>query len=183
MDRHLALMRISQQVLRFRLIRPRSAGARARAGWPLRRGRLRRPPADTRDRHSHGTRRRRSARRAAARLGRPQAGGRRRTARAGPCLRCRTPARRALFEVDTLDPLTFVGVPLVFAVATLLAAYLPARRARSPCSGPTDGGGRAPRLRSSGTTAAPRSIDRARSPYRHRAAVKRFRPTSAGRTG
>ena len=34
-----------------------------------------------------------------------------------------------LFEVDTLDPLTFVGVPLVLAAAALLAAYLPARRA------------------------------------------------------
>ncbi|MCY3842361.1 MAG: hypothetical protein OXH69_02335, partial [Acidobacteria bacterium] len=36
---------------------------------------------------------------------------------------------RLLFEVDTLDPLTFVGVPLVLAAAALLAAYLPARRA------------------------------------------------------
>ena len=34
-----------------------------------------------------------------------------------------------LFEVDTLDPLTFVGVPLVLGAAALLAAYLPARRA------------------------------------------------------
>jgi len=34
-----------------------------------------------------------------------------------------------LFEVDTLDPLTFVGVPLVLAAAALLAAWLPARRA------------------------------------------------------
>ena len=33
------------------------------------------------------------------------------------------------FEVDTLDPLTFVGVPLVLAAAALLAAWLPARRA------------------------------------------------------
>ena len=35
-----------------------------------------------------------------------------------------------LFEVDTLDPLTFVGVPLVLAAAALVAAWLPARRAR-----------------------------------------------------
>ena len=34
-----------------------------------------------------------------------------------------------LFDVGTLDPLTFVGVPLVLAAAALLAAYLPARRA------------------------------------------------------
>ena len=34
-----------------------------------------------------------------------------------------------LFEVDTLDPLTFVGVPLVLAAAALRAAWLPARRA------------------------------------------------------
>ena len=34
-----------------------------------------------------------------------------------------------LFEIDALDPLTFVGVPLVFGAAALLAAYLPARRA------------------------------------------------------
>ena len=34
-----------------------------------------------------------------------------------------------LFEIDALDPLTFLGVPLVLAAAALLAAYLPARRA------------------------------------------------------
>ena len=34
-----------------------------------------------------------------------------------------------LFEVDTVDPLTFLGVPLVLAAAALLAAWLPARRA------------------------------------------------------
>ena len=34
-----------------------------------------------------------------------------------------------LFEVDALDPLTFVGVPLVPGAAAVLAAYLPARRA------------------------------------------------------
>ena len=34
-----------------------------------------------------------------------------------------------LFEIDALDPLTFVGVPLVLGVAALFAAYLPARRA------------------------------------------------------
>ena len=34
-----------------------------------------------------------------------------------------------LFEVDALDPLTFVGVPLVLGAAALLAAWLPARRA------------------------------------------------------
>ena len=35
-----------------------------------------------------------------------------------------------LFEIDALDPLTFLGVPLVLGAAALLAAYLPARRAR-----------------------------------------------------
>ena len=34
-----------------------------------------------------------------------------------------------LFEVDVLDPMTFLGVPLVLGAAALLAAYLPARRA------------------------------------------------------
>ena len=34
-----------------------------------------------------------------------------------------------LFDVDALDPWTFVGVPLVLGAAALLAAYLPARRA------------------------------------------------------
>ena len=34
-----------------------------------------------------------------------------------------------LFEVDALDPLTFVGVPLVLGAAALFAAWLPARRA------------------------------------------------------
>ena len=34
-----------------------------------------------------------------------------------------------LFEIDALDPWTFVGVPLVLAAAALVAAYLPARRA------------------------------------------------------
>ena len=34
-----------------------------------------------------------------------------------------------VFEVDALDPLTFVGVPLVLGAAALLAAWLPARRA------------------------------------------------------
>ena len=34
-----------------------------------------------------------------------------------------------LFEVDALDPLTFVGVPLVLGGTALLAAWLPARRA------------------------------------------------------
>ncbi len=34
-----------------------------------------------------------------------------------------------LFEVDALDPLTFAGVPLVLGAAALLAAWLPARRA------------------------------------------------------
>jgi len=34
-----------------------------------------------------------------------------------------------LFEVKAVDPLTFVLVPLVLAVAALLASYIPARRA------------------------------------------------------
>ena len=38
--------------------------------------------------------------------------------------------RGLLFVVDVLDPLTFLGVPLVLGGAALLAACLPARRAR-----------------------------------------------------
>ena len=34
-----------------------------------------------------------------------------------------------LFEVSPLDPLTYIAVPLVLAVAAVLASYLPARRA------------------------------------------------------
>lgn len=34
-----------------------------------------------------------------------------------------------LFEVGTLDPVTFMAVPLLMAIAGFLAAYLPARRA------------------------------------------------------
>ena len=36
---------------------------------------------------------------------------------------------RLLFEINALDPLTFLGVPFVLGTAALLAAYLPARRA------------------------------------------------------
>ena len=39
------------------------------------------------------------------------------------------PIGALLFEVDALDPLTFLGVPLVLGAVALLAAYLPARRA------------------------------------------------------
>ena len=49
-----------------------------------------------------------------------------------------------LFEVDALDPLTFVGVPLVLGAAALLAAYLPApapaESIPSRRSGPTECG-------------------------------------------
>jgi putative ABC transport system permease protein len=34
-----------------------------------------------------------------------------------------------LFEVRTIDPLTFTAAPLILAVAALLACYVPARRA------------------------------------------------------
>ena len=34
-----------------------------------------------------------------------------------------------LFGIDTIDPLTFIGVPLVLGATALLAVYLPARRA------------------------------------------------------
>ena len=37
--------------------------------------------------------------------------------------------RSLLFEVKAVDPLTFVLVPLVLAVAALLASVIPARRA------------------------------------------------------
>ena len=34
-----------------------------------------------------------------------------------------------LYEVSALDPVTFVGVALLLAAASLLACYIPARRA------------------------------------------------------
>jgi putative ABC transport system permease protein len=34
-----------------------------------------------------------------------------------------------LFGINTIDPLTFIGVPLVLGGTALFAAYLPARRA------------------------------------------------------
>jgi len=34
-----------------------------------------------------------------------------------------------LFDIDTIDPLTFIGMPLVLGATALLAPYLPARRA------------------------------------------------------
>jgi putative ABC transport system permease protein len=34
-----------------------------------------------------------------------------------------------LFGVSTIDPVTFVGVPLLLALIALIACYLPARRA------------------------------------------------------
>jgi len=37
--------------------------------------------------------------------------------------------RSLLYEVEATDPLTFVGVVLVLALAAFLASYLPARRA------------------------------------------------------
>jgi ABC-type lipoprotein release transport system permease subunit len=36
-----------------------------------------------------------------------------------------------LYGVTPLDPLTYAAVPVVLVVATLLASYLPARRAAS----------------------------------------------------
>ena len=36
-----------------------------------------------------------------------------------------------VFEISPLDPLTFIVVPLLLAIAVVLASYLPARRAAS----------------------------------------------------
>ena len=36
---------------------------------------------------------------------------------------------RMLFDVDPLDPLTFVAIPVLLAIVALAASYLPARRA------------------------------------------------------
>ena len=58
-----------------------------------------------------------------ARCGRPRAGGRPRLALAVVA----TPL--LLFEIDPLDPLTFLGMSLVLGIAALLPAYVPARRA------------------------------------------------------
>jgi putative ABC transport system permease protein len=37
--------------------------------------------------------------------------------------------RTVLFETAVYDPVMFAGVPVVLAIVTLLASYLPARRA------------------------------------------------------
>ena len=37
-----------------------------------------------------------------------------------------------LFGIDTIDPLTFIGVPLVLGATALLAVYLPAREPDQP---------------------------------------------------
>jgi ABC-type lipoprotein release transport system permease subunit len=34
-----------------------------------------------------------------------------------------------LFGISPLDPLTYIAVPVILAAATVLASYLPARRA------------------------------------------------------
>ena len=49
----------------------------------------------------------------------------------GPALALVTahPLGGLLFEVEKLDPPTFLGVPLVLGIAALLAPYVPARRA------------------------------------------------------
>jgi len=38
-------------------------------------------------------------------------------------------AKRFLYGVSAMDPLTFVGVPVLLAAVAALAAYVPARRA------------------------------------------------------
>ena len=37
--------------------------------------------------------------------------------------------RSLLFEVQPTDPLTFVGVPILFCAVAAIACYIPARRA------------------------------------------------------
>ena len=71
MDRHLALMQTAPAALRLRPVGVRGAGARTGRGRPLRRGQLQRSPADGRDRHPHGARRRQLLRRPGARRGWP----------------------------------------------------------------------------------------------------------------
>ena len=39
--------------------------------------------------------------------------------------------RAMLFQISPTDPLVFVGVPVAFAAVSLLASWLPARRAAS----------------------------------------------------
>ena len=87
MERHLALMRLPQQLSAVVLSAFGGLALALAAVGLYGRGELRRRPADARD-----------------------LGG-------------------LLFDVDALDPLTFVGVPLVLGAAALFAAYLPARRA------------------------------------------------------
>ena len=87
MERHLALMRLPQQLSAVVLSAFGGLALALAAVGLYGRGELRRRPADARD-----------------------LGG-------------------LLFDVDALDPLTFVGVPLVLGAAALFAAWLPGRRA------------------------------------------------------
>ena len=77
-------------------------------------------------------------------VGRPQAGGRRRRARIDAGRHRRAPVGSLLFEIDALEPLTFLGVPIALGAAAFLAAYpcrpaAPAGSVPSQWSGPTDG--------------------------------------------
>ena len=95
MDRHLALMRLPQQLSAFVLSAFGVLALALAAVGLYGGGQLRRRPADARDRHPAGAGRRRPPRRAAARRGRPEAGVHRRRARAGPRRRRDPPAGRA----------------------------------------------------------------------------------------
>ena len=111
MDRHLALMRRPQQLSAFRPFGVGGAGAGR--GRPLRRGQQQCRTAHPRDRDPDG-------------LKLVVLGGALGLALAVVATRL---LGGLLFEINALDPLTFLGVPLVLGPAALLAAYLPARRA------------------------------------------------------
>ena len=85
------------------------------------------------------------------------------------------------FEIDALDPLTFLGVPPGLAAAALPATYLPAHRGRlgsipSLCSGPTECGRperHGPQLQA--TQHGHPSAAEGGSPYWRRPRVREFR--------
>ena len=129
MDRHLALMRLPQQLSAFVLsaFGVRALALAAVGLYCLVSYSVARRTGEIGIRMALGADSSRVVRVLGA--GGLQAGRHRRRARTDLAVVATRLLGGLLFEVDALDPQTFVGVPLVLGAAALLAAYLPARRA------------------------------------------------------